>query len=824
MNLADIFGSVRLNLETGEFEAQAARSADKAGASMGRRMASGIKKYAGAGIGAAFGAGLSMALSGANELDAATRQLAADAGLTATEAAAASKSMAALYRDNLQGFDEIGRAMAAVHNDLGLVGEEADKATGKFLKFATATGQDATQAVQDFDDVLDAWNLTADDAAGLMDGLIADHQEFGGVIADSQRVLGEMAPAMQAANMEIEDGRALLNLFNASGVDASKAAAALNKAVKQLKPGESLDDLIARIGAIEDPTLRAQEAMDIFGARSGIGLAQAIQPGMTSLDDFAISAENAAGATEDAARSIEEGFGNKVKKAVKGLQGTLAELGTNFGDLIMVASLLGPRMTTAILSGIGGLAGAVGPKLVTAGRAIGLKLAAAIASSSFVAALSENLAGAMQKVAASPKVAAGMDTAGKVMGSTLGKVATAAFAAIAVVELYNTWQTVSANLRAQAEGVSADVANLLTTGTDEQLRVAQTAMLEGYKKMVMMGGLGVILSAETRSIMERDLKALQAELDRRAAGLGPTVAEGIETGAPAVEQAAGEMYGPVITEADKAAAAAGEKAEEIPEAIGEGVLRRQAVITDAFDRLKMLMENVLTRGQRAARAAGILTSKRLADGLADGRPAVRAQAQLVQAEAEEDLAKLIAGGGRAGEKAGAQLAKMLKSKNKAVRDSANRIRASVVEKLEATKKPAGDAGAAAGDEFNARLRGRVGSGSFRVNASVRFGMQARAAGGPVSAGVPYWTSEKGPEIYVPGVNGRILSHEDSMRAVGGGGGGGDTYNIPLTVQGALPVRTIRDLQLEMERIGDLGAMPPRFLSPAYRRSEAAGVA
>ena len=71
-------------------------------------MSAGLKKYAAAGIGAAFGAGLSMALTGANELDAATRQLTADAGLTADEAKAASKSMAGLYRDNLQGFGEIG--------------------------------------------------------------------------------------------------------------------------------------------------------------------------------------------------------------------------------------------------------------------------------------------------------------------------------------------------------------------------------------------------------------------------------------------------------------------------------------------------------------------------------------------------------------------------------------------------------------------------------------------------------------------------------------------------------------------------------------------
>jgi predicted acylesterase/phospholipase RssA len=38
-----------------------------------------------------------------------------------------------MYANNLQGFDAIGAAMASVHNDLGLVGEEADKVTASFL-------------------------------------------------------------------------------------------------------------------------------------------------------------------------------------------------------------------------------------------------------------------------------------------------------------------------------------------------------------------------------------------------------------------------------------------------------------------------------------------------------------------------------------------------------------------------------------------------------------------------------------------------------------------------------------------------------------------
>jgi TP901 family phage tail tape measure protein len=45
----------------------------------------------------------------------------------------------------------------------------------------------------------------------------------------------------------------------------------------------------------------------------------------------------------------------------------------------------------------------------------------------------------------------------------------------------------------------------------------------------------------------------------------------------------------------------------------------------------------------------------------------------------------------------------------------------------------------------------------------------RASGGPVDVNMPYLVGEEGPELFVPAVNGRILSHADSMRRLASGG-------------------------------------------------------
>lgn len=56
-------------------------------------------------------------------------------------------------------------------------------------------------------------------------------------------------------------------------------------------------------------------------------------------------------------------------------------------------------------------------------------------------------------------------------------------------------------------------------------------------------------------------------------------------------------------------------------------------------------------------------------------------------------------------------------------------------------------------------------------------VEFRAAGGPVLSGQPYWVGERGPEPFIPAVDGRILSVEQAQEALrrAQGGGKGDIY-------------------------------------------------
>jgi len=77
------------------------------------------------------------------------------------------------------------------------------------------------------------------------------------------------------------------------------------------------------------------------------------------------------------------------------------------------------------------------------------------------------------------------------------------------------------------------------------------------------------------------------------------------------------------------------------------------------------------------------------------------------------------------------------------------------------------------------LAGDDGVGFFSILAGSFTGGK-RANGGPVSTGAPYLVGERGPELFVPGSNGGVLSNNDlrsAMNSQGGGGAGSPVLNM-----------------------------------------------
>lgn len=86
-----------------------------------------------------------------------------------------------------------------------------------------------------------------------------------------------------------------------------------------------------------------------------------------------------------------------------------------------------------------------------------------------------------------------------------------------------------------------------------------------------------------------------------------------------------------------------------------------------------------------------------------------------------------------------------------------------------------------GGLFGGLVQSFLGGGDRLTGALRVAGLPARASGGPVTAGQMYMTGERGPEPFVPAVNGRILSVSQAQAALRGGAQpGGSSMHIHVT--------------------------------------------
>lgn len=484
--------------------------------------------------GVALAGGLALATKGAVQAEEAQARFMAETGASAEEAQHFAETVNAMSGSTTVAFDQIAESATKIRTDLGLVGADADKALDQFTRYEKATGQGA-DAVAAFDDIQDAWNLTAKDTQGIMDVLIASHQKYGGSIEGSQAALAELAPSLQAANMSWEQGAGLLNLFNAAGVDSAAATAGMQRALTKVKSPEELQKLLDDISATEDPFERATKAADLFGSRAGAKMGQVLGAAGGDIDQFTISVEEATGATTKANDALEGTFSAKLKLAINGVTSALRGLGMEFGPLLTGAASLG---TLAEQLGL------TGPLKKAGGKA------ARVFGGAFKAALSGG-AGLLSKLTG--PLTSAMSSLGEKMGGLFGGKFGAAFkgvaflglAAVLADQIGQAMEMANKN-RAQADANDKAMADLLASGIsgeeaqkrlDDLKRLRQeTTGLQGdlmnfgdlAKGNILGSGMDFIFGANPAEDYDNQVRALEAYIASHPPKVGEAVAEGVK--------------------------------------------------------------------------------------------------------------------------------------------------------------------------------------------------------------------------------------------------------------------------------------------------------
>ncbi len=661
--------------------------------------------------GAAAAVGFGLMTKGALEMESAQGKFQAATGASREEAIAFSKDMNGLVGTSHtvgMSFEDIAAAGTMVSQQFGLTGEDAKELTDDILGFAKVTGQDATAAAGALEDLLSSFGLEASDAAGFMDKLVASNQKFGTDAGpEALDILNKMAPALTTMGMGLDDGVELLNAFEVAGLDAGAAQKGLQKAIGELKPGENLDDLITQIGAIEDPTLRAQKAIEIFGSEAGVGLAKVIKPGMTSLDEFGISADEAEGKVDKAADDMLTTT-QKFQMFAEKVGGLFREGGQMFGPLVSglagLSTLLGTGLSKQLGDALsGGLdkvksTGAWKAAAEGLGKAVGLAQAgahaAAAAGSEFLTMLSGKFTG----------LRGGLEGIGKMGGGWVG----AAMGAGVVVGLAAAAPAIQDALRPIALGLNkaifGDPAELEAQGGKLGGTVVDS-VIDGIHTAVNALGDQVIFNPTTGDWFYN--ASDKAAFEAAGKDAGETAGGGAVQG---IDGSRDEISGALIEAASGAAEDAGgawERTLEEKTAIGlhSWAGQMQTGAGEAIHGFTRTLEERTAIGlgiwAEQVREHGKQAGHELAMGLNQSLPDVHSQWEQFKTDMKNTLDPMKELAWLEGKLSGKRLAKALEDENPLVRARAETMRDSIVTEISDLKKLLGiegeEGGKAVGD-------------------------------------------------------------------------------------------------------------------------------
>lgn len=323
-----------------------------------------------------------------NEVDEGMDTIIAKTGATGDAAAEMGEIMNNIATSIPTDFATAGAAVGEVNTRFGLTGDELEKLSAKFVKFANLNGTDVSTAIDTAQAAMAAFGLSAEDASGFLDTLNKAGQDTGISVDKLAQDMTTNAAALKEMGFSASDSAFFIANLNKQGIDSSTVMTGLKKALQNAtKDGKSMDEAMAELqtsmaNATTD-TEAAQMAMDLFGNKAGPALAQAINEGRLSFDALGTSIDDNLGnidSTFDAtldpidqfkltlndAKIVLAEVGNTIMTAVEPV---LEQVSEKIKELKARWDALSPQTQQAIVKAAM-LAAAIGPVIMVIGTLV----------------------------------------------------------------------------------------------------------------------------------------------------------------------------------------------------------------------------------------------------------------------------------------------------------------------------------------------------------------------------------------------------------------------------------------------------------------------
>lgn len=233
-------------------------------------------------------------------------------------------------------FQESADAVGELNTQFGLTGDTLQSAAEYLLKYSKITGEDISNSAINAKKAIDAYGLSNEDLARVLDSVTKVGQDTGQSYDSIFKKAIDGAPQIKMLGLSFKEGATLIGRFEKSGIDSSAALASLSKAtVNYAKDGKTLTEgLNETVNAIQNATSKTEAiriASEVFGNRAAPKMVDAIQRGAFSFNDLAEAAQNSSGTVATTFAETKDPFddlttySNKAKEGLAEIGGTLLE-------------------------------------------------------------------------------------------------------------------------------------------------------------------------------------------------------------------------------------------------------------------------------------------------------------------------------------------------------------------------------------------------------------------------------------------------------------------------------------------------------------------
>lgn len=223
-----------------------------------------------------------------SEVDESMDSIAAGTGATGKQLEKLQKIARNVYKTMPVDIKATGQAVADVNTRLGLQGDALQEATQQFLKYAEVNNTDVSSAIETVAKAMSDANIPSSELNDVLDELTSASQTSGLSVDTLAQSLSQNGVQMRALGFNTQETIALLATMEKNGVNSSVVLAGMKKAMASYADaGKDANVELANLfQGIQDGTVSASDAMDVFGTKAGASLYQYIQEGKLNYQDL----------------------------------------------------------------------------------------------------------------------------------------------------------------------------------------------------------------------------------------------------------------------------------------------------------------------------------------------------------------------------------------------------------------------------------------------------------------------------------------------------------------------------------------------------------